>query len=64
MSSDHDQPHLSPKDQKLVDEFTSSGVNKEERQPFHPWKLMLWLALLIIIFGILARFIGNWFLPY
>ena len=65
MSKDTDQQtRLHQDDQRLVDEFISSGVNKEERQPFHPWKLMLWLAVIIIVFGVLARVVGTLFLPY
>ena len=58
------QTRLNPEDQQLVDEFISSGVNKEERQPFHPWKLMMWLAVVIVVFGALARVVGTLFLPY
>ncbi|MCL6268953.1 DUF3094 domain-containing protein [Sansalvadorimonas sp. 2012CJ34-2] len=58
------QTRLNPEDQQLVDDFISSGINKEERQPFHPWKLMMWLAVVIVIFGVLARVVGTLYLPY
>ena len=60
----NEQTHLYPEDQKRVDEFISSGVNTEDRQPFQPWKLMMWLAVVIVVFGVLARIVGTLFLPY
>lgn len=55
---------LNEDDQQIVDEFITTGVNKEERKPFRPWTMMLWLALCIVILGVAARIIGTLFLPY
>ena len=55
---------LNHDDQKLVDDFVTTGVNKVERESFHPWKMMLWLTLGIAILGVSARLIGTVFLPY
>ncbi|WP_281649083.1 DUF3094 family protein [Parendozoicomonas sp. Alg238-R29] len=55
---------LNNSDQQLVDDFVSSGVNREERKPFRPWTMMLWLTLSIIALGVAARVIGIFVQPY
>ena len=52
------QTKLSPEDQARVDEFLTQGVNSTERSRFKPLKLMFWLAVIIVILGILSRLIG------
>ncbi|MGI9274523.1 MAG: DUF3094 family protein [Endozoicomonas sp.] len=56
------QTRLNPEDQAKVDRFLKQGVNATERSSFKPWRLMLWLAVVIIILGILSRFIGSFVL--
>lgn len=51
-------------DQKLVDEFTSSGINRSERKPFRPWWMMMWLGVVIVALGLAARVIGLLYAPY
>ena len=51
-------------DQKLVDEFTSSGINRSERKPFRPWSMMMWLGVVIVALGLAARVIGLLYAPY
>ena len=58
-----EQKKLSDADQRRVDEVTSTGINSVERKPFHPWRMMLWLAVVIVIFGVIARFLGKLYLP-
>ena len=55
---------LKENDQKLVDEFTSSGINRDERKPFRPWWMMMWLGLVIVALGVTARVIGLIYAPY
>ncbi len=54
---------LSDADQRRVDKVTSTGINSVEREPFHPWRMMLWLAIVIVVFGVIARFLGKLYLP-
>ena len=51
-------------DQKLVDEFTSSGINRSERKPFRPWSMMMWLGVVIVALGLAARVIGLLYAPH
>ncbi|MTI12101.1 DUF3094 family protein, partial [Sansalvadorimonas verongulae] len=55
---------LNENDQHLVDEYNNTGVNREERKPFRPWKMMMWLAICIVGLGVAARIIGTVYLPY
>lgn len=52
--------HLSEADQKQVDEFLKEGINETERNPFRPGKLLLWITVTIIIFGVISRAIGYY----
>ncbi|WP_062265009.1 DUF3094 family protein [Endozoicomonas arenosclerae] len=56
------QTRLYPEDQAKVDRFISSGTNATERNSFRPLKLMLWLAVIIVILGVLSRVIGTFIL--
>lgn len=38
---------LYPEDQAKVDEFLSKGVNSVERKPFKPFKLLLFLIIVV-----------------
>ncbi len=58
-----EQKKLSDADQRRVDEVTSTGINSVEREPFHPWRMMLWLAVVIVVFGVIARYLGKLYLP-
>ena len=55
---DKTQTRLYPEDQAKVDQFLKQGVNSVERSSFKPWRLMLWLAVIIVILGGLSRLIG------
>ncbi len=58
-------PHskLSSTDQKKVDVFLQTGVNEPDRLPFRPWKLLGWLAVIIVVVGTLARLVKLICLP-
>ncbi|MGI9278176.1 MAG: DUF3094 family protein [Endozoicomonas sp.] len=56
------QTRLYPEDQAKVDRFLSTGINANERNRFRPLKLMFWLALTIVILGVLSRLIGVFIL--
>ena len=60
----NNKKRLYPEDQKRVDRFLHDGVNQVERESFKPLKLMLWLAVIIVILGILSRVIGYFVIPY
>ena len=49
---------LTPEDQAKVDSFLTQGINATERSRFRPFKLMLWLAIVIVFLGVLSRLIG------
>ena len=55
---DKTQTRLNPEDQAKVDQFLKQGVNSVERDRFKPWRLMLWLAVIIVALGALSRLIG------
>ena len=55
---DRTQTRLKPEDQAKVDDFLSRGTNATERSRFKPFKLMLWLAAMIVVLGVLSRAIG------
>ncbi len=38
---------LYPEDQAKVDEFLSKGINSVERKPFKPFKLLLFLIVVV-----------------
>ena len=42
-----DEPRLHPEDQAKVDEFVSSGINSVERKPFRPFRLLLFLVIVV-----------------
>jgi hypothetical protein len=42
-----DEPRLSPEDQAKVDKFVSSGINSVERKPFRPFRLLLFLIVIV-----------------
>ena len=52
------QTRLNPEDQAKVNQFLKQGVNATERSSFKPWRLMLWLAIIIVVLGVLSRVIG------
>ena len=55
---DKTQTRLNPDDQAKVDAFLTQGINATERSRFKPFKLMLWLAAIIVILGVLSRVLG------
>ena len=59
----NDKDRLYPEDQQRVEQYLHQGVNQQERKPFKPFKLMFWLALVIIILGVLSRVIGYLVIP-
>ncbi|KEQ18969.1 DUF3094 family protein [Endozoicomonas numazuensis] len=56
------QTRLYPEDQAKVDRFLNTGTNAAERNRFRPLKLMFWLAMMIVILGVLSRVIGIFIL--
>ncbi|WP_252176754.1 DUF3094 family protein [Endozoicomonas sp. 4G] len=52
------QTRLRPEDQANVDRFISTGTNATERNRFRPLKLMFWLAVVIVMLGVISRLIG------
>ncbi|WP_257279880.1 MULTISPECIES: DUF3094 domain-containing protein [unclassified Endozoicomonas] len=52
------QTRLCPEDQARVDRFITTGTNANERNRFRPLKLMFWLAVIIVMLGVLSRLIG------
>ncbi|MET4695897.1 DUF3094 family protein [Endozoicomonas lisbonensis] len=59
---DRTQTRLKPEDQAKVDAFLKQGINATERSRFKPFKLMLWLAAIIVALGLLSRAIGVFIL--
>jgi hypothetical protein len=51
------KPQLTEQDQARVDEYLSSGFNKTEKKPYHPWILLL--ILFVIVSGM--GFFAIWF---
>jgi hypothetical protein len=41
------EPQLNPEDQAKVDEFVSTGVNSVERKPFRPFRLLIFLVVIV-----------------
>jgi hypothetical protein len=42
-----EEPRLSPEDQAKVDAFLNRGVNAVERKPFRPFRLLLFLVVIV-----------------
>ena len=59
---DKTETRLSPEDQEKVNRFISTGINATERPTFKPLKLMLWLAVIIVLLGVLSRVVGVFIL--
>ena len=60
--SDH-SGRLYPDDQDRVDQYLKEGINKVHRSPFRPFRLMIWLTVVIVLLGVLSRLIGYFVLP-
>ena len=60
----NNKARLYPEDQQRVEEYLHQGANKEERPSFKPVRLMLWLAVFIVILGVISRVIGYFVVPY
>ncbi len=54
---------LYPDDQDRVDQYLKEGINQVNRSPFRPFRLMLWLTVVVVVLGILSRLIGYLVLP-
>jgi hypothetical protein len=59
-TSANDEPRLYPDDQAKVDEFCSRGVNSVERKPFKPFRMMLLLIGVTVVFSVLSQMIAKW----
>jgi hypothetical protein len=59
-TSSNDEPRLYPEDQAKVDEFCSRGVNSVERKPFKPFRMMLLLIGVTVVFSVLSQMIAKW----
>jgi hypothetical protein len=55
-----EERRLKPEDQAKVDEFCSTGVNSVERKPFKPFRMMLLLIGVTIVFSILSQMVARW----
>ncbi len=42
-----EEPKLTPEDQAKVDEFVSTGINSVERKPFRPFRLLIFLVVVV-----------------
>ncbi|WP_194842486.1 DUF3094 family protein [Endozoicomonas sp. OPT23] len=59
---DKTETRLSAEDQEKVNRFISTGINSTERSSFKPLKLMLWLAVIIVLLGVISRVLGVFIL--
>ncbi|MDG0978354.1 MAG: DUF3094 family protein [Halieaceae bacterium] len=59
-TSNIDEPRLNPEDQAKVDEFCNRGVNSVERKPFKPFRMMLLLIGVTVVFSVLSQMIAKW----
>jgi hypothetical protein len=57
------KPELSPQDQKLVDEFISTGIHSVERKPFKPWLLVLMVLACMASMTMLSIAIERMYIP-
>ena len=63
-TTDSDHPgRLYPDDQDRVDQYLHEGINEVHRSPFRPFRLMIWLTVVIVLLGVLSRLIGYFVLP-
>ncbi|WP_083232801.1 DUF3094 family protein [Endozoicomonas atrinae] len=62
-NSTQQSKRLYPEDQERVDQYLKEGVNEVERSPFRPLRLMAWLTVVIVVLGVLSRFIGYLVIP-
>ena len=63
-TTDSDHPgRLYPDDQDRVDQYLKEGINQVPRSPFRPFRLMIWLTVVIVVLGVLSRVIGYFVLP-
>lgn len=61
-NSDH-PGRLYPDDQDRVDQYLNEGINEVHRSAFRPFRLMIWLTVVIVLLGVLSRLIGYFVLP-
>ena len=59
----NNKKRLYPEDQQRVNRYLHEGINETERESFKPLKLMLWLAVIIVILGVLSRIVGSFVIP-
>ena len=50
---------LNPQDQQRVNRYLSSAQHQVERQPFHPWRLLAVVLLVVISLGLLSRLLST-----
>ncbi|WP_339511512.1 DUF3094 family protein [Pseudomonas sp. RL_15y_Pfl2_60] len=50
---------LKPIDQQRVDQYLSAPQHQVERQPFKVWRLLLIVLGIVIVLGLLSRFLGS-----
>lgn len=63
-ANDDQQPsRLYPDDQDRVEQYLKEGINQVNRSPFRPFRLMIWLTVVIVLLGVLSRLIGYLVLP-
>lgn len=63
-ANDVQQPtRLYPDDQDRVEQYLKEGINQVNRSPFRPFRLMIWLTVVIVLLGVLSRLIGYFVLP-
>lgn len=53
------EKQLSDADQARVDKVIHSGVNATERAPFRPWRLLLFVWLVLLALGGVSYLIGS-----
>lgn len=53
------KPQISDEDQALVNEYLSTGYNKTEKKPYHPWILLLILFVVVSAMGFFAIWLAD-----
>ncbi|MFI8482485.1 DUF3094 family protein [Pseudomonas sp. NPDC078700] len=50
---------LTPDDQQRVDQYLSAPQHQVERRPFKVWRLLLVVLGIVVVLGVLSRFLGS-----
>lgn len=50
---------LTPDDQQRVDQYLSAPQHQVERRPFKVWRLLMVVLGIVVVLGVLSRFLGS-----